>query len=163
MARITLATIAEKTGLSKFAVSRALSGKSGVSENTRRLVQSVAAELGYLRPVQDNTPNVLGIVFHDTDLVNSELQVLVQSGFQAEAARRAVQGDVVDCSGTLIEVTVSIGVAHASHAGKTADAFLESADRALYRAKGDGRNICAAGPEANWTSPVRPAPARLAG
>src|SRR5690606_23975359 len=81
----------------------------------------------------------------------------------AEAARRAVQGNVVDCSGTLIEVTVSIGVAHASHAGKTADAFLESADRALYRAKGDGRNICAAGPEANWTSPVRPAPARLAG
>ena len=91
MARITLATIAEKTGLSKFAVSRALSGKSGVSENTRRLVQSVAAELGYLRPVQDNTPNVLGIVFHDTDLVNSELQVLVQSGFQAEAARQGYQ------------------------------------------------------------------------
>jgi len=81
----------------------------------------------------------------------------------AEAARRAVQGNVVDCAGTMIEVTVSIGVAHASHAGKTADAFLESADRALYRAKGDGRNICAAGPEANWTSPVRPAPARLAG
>lgn len=95
MARVTLATIAEQTGLSKFAVSRALSGKSGVSEETRRLVQSVAAELGYLRPVQDSTPNVLGIVFHDTDLVNSELQVLVQSGFQAEAARRGYQARMI--------------------------------------------------------------------
>ncbi len=95
MARITLATIAEKTGLSKFAVSRALSGKSGVSDETRRMVQSVAAELGYLRPVHPSTPNVLGIVFHDTDLVNSELQVLVQSGFQAEAARRGYQARMI--------------------------------------------------------------------
>ena len=91
LTRVTLATIAEKTGLSKFAVSRALSGKSGVSEETRRLVQSVAADLGYLRPVPDSTSDVLGIVFHDTDLVNSELQVLVQSGFQSEAARRGYQ------------------------------------------------------------------------
>jgi LacI family transcriptional regulator len=95
LARITLSTIAKKTGLSKFAVSRALSGKSGVSEETRQYVQSVAAELGYLRPVQGNTPNVLGIVFHDTDLVNSELQVLVQSGFQAEATLRGYQARMI--------------------------------------------------------------------
>lgn len=91
MARITLSTIAKKTGLSKFAVSRALSGKSGVSEETRLRVQASAAELGYLRPVQEATPDILGIVFHDTDLVNSELHILVQSGFQAEAARRGYQ------------------------------------------------------------------------
>lgn len=95
MARITLSTIARKTGLSKFAVSRALSGKGGVSEETRRRVQSVAAELGYLRPVQDSAPKILGIVFHDTDLVNSELQVLVQSGFQSEAARRGYQARMI--------------------------------------------------------------------
>ena len=38
MARVTLRTIADATGLSKFAVSRALAGKSGVSEETRARV-----------------------------------------------------------------------------------------------------------------------------
>lgn len=91
MSRVTLATIAAKTGLSKFAVSRALSGKSGVSDKTRQLVQEVAAELGYLRQAPAAAQNVLGIVFHDADLVNSELHLLVQTGFQREAQRRGYQ------------------------------------------------------------------------
>jgi LacI family transcriptional regulator len=91
LTRITLTDIAQKTGLSKFAVSRALSGKSGVSDDTRRYVQSVAMEMGYLRAASADASKTLGIVFHDTDLVNSELQVLVQSGFQAEAARHGYQ------------------------------------------------------------------------
>ena len=33
----------------------------------------------------------LGLVFHDTDLINSELHVLIQSGVQAEAQRRGYQ------------------------------------------------------------------------
>lgn len=91
MARVTLATIAERTGLSKFAVSRALSGKDGVSAETRSRVQAVAAELGYVRAPTDSEQPVLGVVFHDTDLINSELHLLVQSGFQAEAQRRGYQ------------------------------------------------------------------------
>ena len=50
MSRVTLATIAKHTGLSKFAVSRSLSGKDGVSDATRKRVHKVAAELGYARP-----------------------------------------------------------------------------------------------------------------
>lgn len=91
MPRITLSTIAQHTGLSKFAVSRALSGKDGVSDVTRRRVQEVAAELGYVRPLGDGEAPVLGIVFHDTDLINSELHLLIHSGFQAEAQRRGYQ------------------------------------------------------------------------
>ena len=91
MARVTLTTIAEHTGLSKFAVSRALSGKDGVSEQTRRRVREAATELGYVRPVNDAEPPALGVVFHDTDLINSELHLLIQSGFQAEAKRRGYQ------------------------------------------------------------------------
>jgi len=88
MVRVTLSTIARKTGLSKFAVSRALSGKSGVSEETRRRVTATAEELGYVRAVpQPPATATLGLVFHDMDLVNSELQVLIQSGVQAEAQR----------------------------------------------------------------------------
>lgn len=87
MAKVTLATIAQQTGLSKFAVSRSLSGKNGVSEQTRRRVQEVAAELGYSRAVTEPNPLTLGVIFHDTDLINSELHLLVQSGVQAEAQK----------------------------------------------------------------------------
>lgn len=91
MARITLSTIAAKTGLSKFAVSRSLSGKDGVSDETRRRVQQIAEELGYARAEAEIEAPVLGIVFHDTDLVNSELHLLIQSGFQTEAQRSGYQ------------------------------------------------------------------------
>jgi LacI family transcriptional regulator len=91
MARVTLSTIAEMTGLSKFAVSRSLAGKDGVSDETRRRVQQVAAELGYQRVVEAVQAPVLGVVFHDTDLVNSELHLLIQSGFQTEAQRGGYQ------------------------------------------------------------------------
>lgn len=91
MARVTLETIAQRTGLSKFAVSRSLSGKDGVSEETRKRVREVAAELGYTRPTTGAEAPALGVVFHDTDLINSELHLLIQSGFQAEAQRRGYQ------------------------------------------------------------------------
>lgn len=85
MGRVTLQTIAEATGLSKFAVSRALAGKSGVSEETRARVAAIAAQLGYKRPMGD--PKPLGVVFSANDLVNSELQMQIQSGVQREAQR----------------------------------------------------------------------------
>jgi LacI family transcriptional regulator len=91
MARVTLSTIAKKTGLSKFAVSRSLSGKDGVSEQTRLRVQEVADQLGYIRSRVDLKVPALGVVFHDTDLINSELHLLIQSGFQAEAQRCGYQ------------------------------------------------------------------------
>jgi LacI family transcriptional regulator len=89
--RVTIATIAEKTGLSNFAVSRALSGKSGVSDKTRQMVVEVATEMGYLRQAPAGRTDILGIVFHDADLINSELHLLVQTGFQIEASRRGYQ------------------------------------------------------------------------
>ena len=45
MARVTLSTIAQQTGLSKFAVSRSLAGKDGVSDETRKRVHEVAVGL----------------------------------------------------------------------------------------------------------------------
>ena len=47
MGRITLDRIAEETGLSKYSVSRAISGKSGVSDETREKVLAVCEKLGY--------------------------------------------------------------------------------------------------------------------
>jgi LacI family transcriptional regulator len=101
--------------LSKFAVSRALAGKSGVSEATRRRVQTVAAELGYVRSQAIVELKTIGLLFHDTDLINSELHMLIQSGVQSEAQRLGyqvrmrwthladeVESFVADCSGTVM-------------------------------------------------------------
>ena len=49
MTKVTLRVLAEETGLSKFAVSRALAGKSGVSDATRTRVLEAAQRLGYRR------------------------------------------------------------------------------------------------------------------
>lgn len=87
MAKVTLTTIAQRTGLSKFAVSRSLSGKDGVSEETRRRVREVAAELGYTRTSAEPELLTLGVIFHDTDLINSELHLLIQNGAQSEAQK----------------------------------------------------------------------------
>lgn len=46
--KVTLADIAEKVGVSNVAVSKALSGKPGVSEELRIKIKGVADELGYV-------------------------------------------------------------------------------------------------------------------
>lgn len=45
---VTLADIAEKVGVSNVAVSKALSGKPGVSEELRKKIKEIAAEVGYV-------------------------------------------------------------------------------------------------------------------
>jgi LacI family transcriptional regulator len=47
--KVTIQSIADFTGLSKFAVSRGLSGKSGVSPQTRELIIRAAGQLGYFK------------------------------------------------------------------------------------------------------------------
>lgn len=50
--KVTIQAIADFTGLSKFAVSRGLSGKSGVSTQTRELILRAAGQLGYFKDAQ---------------------------------------------------------------------------------------------------------------
>lgn len=47
--KVTIQSIADFTGLSKFAVSRALSGKPGVSSQTRNIIFKAAGQLGYFK------------------------------------------------------------------------------------------------------------------
>jgi LacI family transcriptional regulator len=84
--RISLQTIADEVGLSKYAVSRSLAGKSGVSEETRLRISTMAERLGYVKPELRTTSDV-AVLFYDLDPVNSELHVQYQSGIQAEAQR----------------------------------------------------------------------------
>lgn len=85
MKKVTLQDIADQLKVSKFAVSRALSGKDGVSGETRARVTAKALEMGYLRPDPATRP-AIHIVFVDHDPVNSELWMQMQNGIQREAA-----------------------------------------------------------------------------
>jgi LacI family transcriptional regulator len=88
MKKVTLQQIADELGVSKFAVSRALAGKDGVSEQTRSRVTDKAVQLGYLRAVDlSDRPPAIHIVFNDQDPVNSELWMQMQNGIQTEAAQ----------------------------------------------------------------------------
>lgn len=58
--KVTIQSIADFTGLSKFAVSRALSGKPGVSSQTRDVIFKAAGQLGYFKDsVTVQTPGEL--------------------------------------------------------------------------------------------------------
>lgn len=86
MSKVTIQSIADACGLSKFAVSRALSGKEGVSEATRARVTEAATRLGYSRPTaMEKKP--LGLIFNDADRINTELHMYIQEGAQREAQR----------------------------------------------------------------------------
>jgi len=51
--KVTMQEIADMAGVSKFAVSRALSGKSGVSAETREMILKTAGQLGYFQVKQE--------------------------------------------------------------------------------------------------------------
>jgi diguanylate cyclase (GGDEF)-like protein len=59
----------------------------------------------------------------------------------AERIRKKIEADVVHCDGVDLKVTISIGVAMIDPVrDKTPKAFIDRADRALYRSKQEGRN-----------------------
>jgi len=78
-------TIADPLGVSKYAVSRSLSGKDGVSETTRQTVEQLANALGYVPPSVVASARTIQLVLHDHDPVNSEVQLRIQRGIQRAA------------------------------------------------------------------------------
>ncbi|ODT68574.1 MAG: hypothetical protein ABS75_20115 [Pelagibacterium sp. SCN 63-23] len=86
--KITLDVLAVHLGLSKFSVSRALSGRPGVSEKTRGIVLSAARELGYnhsaLAPI-NTRERVVHLIIPQADAINSSFWVEVIEGAEAEA------------------------------------------------------------------------------
>lgn len=82
--KVTLQTIADAAGLSKFAVSRALSGKPGVSDLTRDRVNRIANKLGY-QARNARTAPTLAVLCEDAELINGELNQKIMSGVRDEA------------------------------------------------------------------------------
>lgn len=73
--KVTMQVIADRLQISKNSVSQALSGKSGVSEETRKLVQNAAHELGYQYPqnkkILDDTKQTRNIALIASDFAFS--------------------------------------------------------------------------------------------
>ena len=78
MARVTIAHIAERLGVSKASVSYALNGQPGVSERTRERVVAMAAELGWhpsfsARALSRSRADAIGMVLRrDPALLGTE-------------------------------------------------------------------------------------------
>lgn len=86
--KITLDDLSRELKLSKFSISRALSGRPGVSETTRQTVLNAARELGYnhaatIGPATDS--GIVHLVIPRADAMNSSFWVEVISGAEAEA------------------------------------------------------------------------------
>lgn len=62
------------------------------------------------------------------------------AGYVAERLRRKIEAQRVEYEGTVIDYTISLGVAELVPDTATPQAWLEQADQALYRAKEGGRN-----------------------
>lgn len=86
MSKVTLRTIADKSGMSKYAVSRALAGKDGVSEATRARIIEVAEALGYQRPIPPKVREIVAL-FDDPHNANAELHTQILGGLQQESSR----------------------------------------------------------------------------
>ena len=92
MKQVTLDDIAARLGLSKYSVSRALSGKSGVSDHTRASVLHAARELGYRHPAvlgsrETSAGGNIVLLIPREDVHDSEFWMEVISGAEAEAER----------------------------------------------------------------------------
>ena len=86
--RVTIQDLADKLGLSKFSVSRALSGKPGVGDATRARVLRAAHAMGYRVAVDiARTAGRILFVRQEIDLVSNELWLNVQHGAESEAER----------------------------------------------------------------------------
>ncbi|ODT80215.1 MAG: hypothetical protein ABS76_17365 [Pelagibacterium sp. SCN 64-44] len=95
MQRVTIQHIADHLGLSKFAVSRALAGKSGVSELTRQQVRGAAEALGYnVRSRAGAAAQTVAVIFKDRPTASRELWVDVQNGIDHEARENALRMSV---------------------------------------------------------------------
>jgi LacI family transcriptional regulator len=103
-ARPTLRDVSQRTGLSVYSVSRALSGEKGVSEATRARVQTAAREVGYVanqlaRSLKGNSSRTIGILAGGTanqyyaTLIGAFDQALRDANFQSILADTMADGD----------------------------------------------------------------------
>lgn len=99
---VTIRTIAERCGLSAAAVSRALNGRSGISEEKAEQVRQIARELGYqpneaARTLKTNRSNLIGILYRN--IMAHEFFSQVLESVRSEAERAGYEILFLSCTG----------------------------------------------------------------
>ncbi|MFC0406675.1 LacI family DNA-binding transcriptional regulator [Roseomonas elaeocarpi] len=88
LGRPTIQDVADRLGLSKFSVSRALSGKPGVGAATRARVLQVAHSMGYrLNPDLPQASRQILFIRQELDPVSGELWLNMMHGAEQEAQK----------------------------------------------------------------------------
>lgn len=85
--KITIKDISNKLGLSSYTVSRALSGKPGVNEITRKRVIEASRDMGYDRNLQAESNKNILLFIPKTDYKDSAFWMKIVRGIEYEASR----------------------------------------------------------------------------
>jgi diguanylate cyclase (GGDEF)-like protein len=148
--------------LNKASITRALCDEIGAAQRYRRWISVIIADIDAFKSLNDLYGHLVGdrVIQLIAGLFGKNLRrrdkvgrfggdefliVLPETGrkgaFQAaEKLRKAVEALVQEELGLPKSVTLSVGVASSRTDGASAEALLECADTALYRAKSLGRN-----------------------
>lgn len=86
--KVTQEDIAKATNLSKYAVSRALAGKSGTSDSTRERVLEACKKLGYVRTSPKANSQYILLVIPKSDMNDSAFWMRVVQGVESGAAKK---------------------------------------------------------------------------
>lgn len=86
MKRVTLDDIAVDTGLSKYAVSRALAGKDGVSAETRDVILKSCKKLGYSKSRTTKAGGYLLLMIRKNDFDDPAFWMPVIQGLESESS-----------------------------------------------------------------------------
>lgn len=104
---VTMSDIAQQLKVSTVTVSKALSGKEGVSEETRQKIMKTAAEMGYSAKSAANPNRVIGVVV-------SERYMCIKNSFYWDMYQCLVQGlSDIGCT-ALLEVVTKVSESNPS-------------------------------------------------
>lgn len=105
--KVTMQQIADFLGVSKFVVSKTISGKQGVSKETRKKVLDAAAQLGYIVPngfVEEqawevNDPNAYAV----EERADSNIFLVIMQNVHVQTRESPYWGEIIDGIASSIE------------------------------------------------------------
>jgi LacI family transcriptional regulator len=86
--KVTLNDIAIATNLSKYAVSRSISGKAGISEQTRARVLQACKELGYSKLTPKDNSKYILMCIPQSDISDTTFWMKVLQGIESAASKK---------------------------------------------------------------------------
>lgn len=89
--KVTLDDIAKFTNLSKYAVSRAISGKPGISELTRTRVLEACKELGYIKLASKDEVRHILMCIPESDITDTTFWMKVLQGIESAASKKGYE------------------------------------------------------------------------